>query len=396
MKTFFKKLLWLAAAAALFFSLGTAASFSQSADAGTSMESETRKLREKEERACRSQAIQETARIYREMVASYKARQIVHAEELSQRLDDLLADPVLPEDFARRIHKKQEAFLKRVYSSNSLVAIDVPVDQVSDDEIKVIQEVIQDSEKVPLNKVKDEEDIIDPGRRKQELKMKKKQESLARKAALKAERLAEKEKRKADALAKKEAGKAVRLAKKKALEAERQARLEKRKLKQTQETVSLSENNAGTETRSEEALQRLKKVDSQLEKIIVEQETKQTVVTRAIASQQKALDLKKDEVERYVRLYQEDLIRMKKELHEEFLNKIESLYLDGLEFFDKKAYQFAYDVLTEVEKLSPDYKATRRYMADLERQLNLNQVQVSPERSSRSLLIEEALDAYLK
>jgi|GEM_PF-4565490 len=98
-----------------------------------------------------------------------------------------------------------------------------------------------------------------------------------------------------------------------------------------------------------------------------DEERQQRQADQLLAYQKNMLELERAEVDRYVALYQQELSETRRQMKEGFDAKIESLYQDGLEYFDHKAYRFAFDILTAVEQLKPDYKLTRRYLENLER-----------------------------
>jgi len=101
--------------------------------------------------------------------------------------------------------------------------------------------------------------------------------------------------------------------------------------------------------------------------LLSEEERQRRQADKLLAYQKNMLELERAEVDRYVHLYQKELTETRRQMTEEFNAKIESLYQDGLEYFDQKAYHFAFDVLKAVEQLKPDYKLTRRYLEDLQR-----------------------------
>ena len=331
---------------------------------------EKAQILEREQRTRRSQVIQETARIYREMVSSYKARHIVHAEELSGRLENLLADPSLPESFVERMTKKHMAFLTRVYGESPALRIDVPDDYISDEEMKQIQEaVLKEGKAVPTGAAV-ELKKMDQDKRQQRNEIREQKKVL-------------REQRRQDRLAEKDEARAARLQK---LEEKKARRLKKSENPRTVSKQKVDQNHQQL---------KLKEIDHQLKTVTGTKEIKTSVVTKVIDMEQNALNLKRDEIDRYLRLYQEEMAVSRSGLREEFLIKIEALYQDGLEFLKRKAYQFAHDVLTEVEKLSPDYKKTRSYLSELEQYFRISQLQrVDFPDDSRLEQIEEALNAY--
>lgn len=116
--------------------------------------SQKQRILERQENLRRSQAIQNVAQTYREMVSAYKAKRIVYAEEMSQKLTRLLEDPMLPRVFAGKMARKQNAFLEKVYGDHRYLTMDVPVDKFADGEIEAIQEVLDEKMPVEQDRVK--------------------------------------------------------------------------------------------------------------------------------------------------------------------------------------------------------------------------------------------------
>jgi len=323
----------------------------------------------REERARRSRTIQAVARVYREMVAAYKANRILHAEAMSQELDMLLDDPVLPGAFSERMRTKQENFLARVYGESGRIKMDVPTDDISAEEIlKIRQEagIKNDAVEraVPQVKtqvkavVKEQDQVkIQPrdgvNDRAQE-KAQRVQERVQRNAARRQERAALKEERRRKKIALRQEKEKQRLA--------RAAEQAEKKSAATDRAGQLKQPSVPPEARD--------------------------AIGRSAALRAAALDLKQEEADHYVNLYQEEMQREREALQAAFAEKIEGLYRDGVEFYERRAYQFAYDVFLELEKLSPDYQETRRYLSELDHRFRIE----ASAHSQRDQAIEDSLD----
>lgn len=368
---------------------------------------EKAKILAREERSRRSQTIQEVAQTYREMVSSYKAKRIIRAEELSQKLDALLDDPVLPESFALKIRHKQQRFLRRIYGDDSNMRVEVQVDDVSDEEVVQIQQVLKEGEGSPAigqpeflaqEMAEDSQDIDLLALRR------------AEKEAVKQKRFEEKERRKQEKAALKEARRQEIIARRKKRRDEYSARKEKKKaerlvrLEARRNKKNIKDGFAGAGEGSELETKPVAAIEQNIDAVAKDMDDAQLAKRREVQTeklleyQKEFLDLERKEVDRYVRLYKEEMKEQKRSLEEEFSRRVDSLYQDGIEFFEKKAYHFSYDVLREVEELHPNYKMTRQYLAELERsfKLNLNtDVSMSSTgRLQREQLIAEFLDTY--
>lgn len=333
----------------------------------------------REERVRRSQAIQEVARVYRQMVAAYKANRILNAEEMSQQLDQLLADPILPVAFSERIQKKHETFLQRVYSDSGRVKMDVPTDDISEEEFEKIQQAVS---------VQKQADVSTDSFKEQAVEVE---------APLKESVIPEEQRAQTlqDRLAQKEARRQERIALREERHQKKQALREKRKKERLENTaVPLVEDDTDSQAKPDKELiaaeKKLDSINKEIKSRQIEAPASGDSAYKRLANlQEKALDLKKEEVDQYVRLYREQLKREQQSLQETFLVKIDNLYKDGVEFFQGNAYQFAYDVFLEVEKLHPDYKMTRNYLSQLEDYFRLH-----ARDFDRDKVVADALDAF--
>ncbi len=316
----------------LFAALGHAQEAVVGTELPVSYEGIKRQVMDLAHRRQRSQAIQEAAIVYREMVSSFKAKQIVHAEEMSQRLDELLADPILPESFVKKMQAKHERFLARVYGPLDLA--DVPEDEtVSEEDFTAIQkEVRQQSSsrvvpqpmavevKAPIVSLQSESKpqvLEQPEFKTKTTPQAKKPEKILRETAPVA----------APAAPPAVADGSV------SAEAERARRMEK------------------------------------------------SLASAASVGYQ----MTSEEVKHYLALYEEERQKKGGELKQEFERKVEILYADGVEFYKKNAYRFAYDILNEVEKVKPDYKMTRQYLSELKHYFEL----VEEEKPSTKIMNED-------
>ena len=309
-----------------------------------------KEILKREERVKRSEAIQKAARLYRGMVSSYKARRVIHAEELSRQLEECLDDPLLPESFARRLRDKQQNFLHRLYADETPVKIDVPADDISGQEIERIREAVIEKQpsvsaaiietEKPADKILSKEELR---RKRMEEKRKQREEKLALKEKRRQEKIARQQERRQEDLKRKQKKKEER-------EAERQAKIQKQAKTQQKpkspDTVSGSPANAG----------------GQDEKTARRQEIQHQTL---LEYQKKFLELERAEVQRYMQLYKDEIKEKREQMKKEFDVKIEMLYQDGMEFLEQKAYHFAFDILQAVEQLKPDYKMTRPYLKEL-------------------------------
>ncbi len=290
-----------------------------------------------------SRAIQDVAQTYRQMVSAYKAGHIVHAEETSQHLDQLLEDDALPTSFAARMRKKHERFLERVYGESGPLRIDVPSDEISDEEFQMIQTTVEST------------DHQMPARATRPLVHEEVQQNIAIPAMDK--------------------------------KAEQAARRQK---KQDEEKLQ----RAMQQKEAEAAKERLSQVDEQLRQrqdAARLSRVNDSVESRVADLERAALDLKREEVDQYIHRYREQMQNEQESLQASFLEKVDALYQDGVEFYQKNAYYFANDVFTEVEKLRPDYKMTRQYLADLENHFRLQSLE---NQADRGRVIMDALENF--
>lgn len=323
----------------------------------------------REERARRSRTIQAVARVYREMVAAYKANRILHAEAMSQELDMLLDDPVLPGVFSERMRTKQENFLARVYGESGRIKMDVPTDDISAEEIlKIRQEagIKNDAVESAVPQVKTQVKAV--VKEQDHVKIQPR-DGVNDRAQEKAQRVQERVQRNAARRQERAALKEERSRKKIALRQEKEKQRLARAAEQA-EKKSAATDRAG-----------------QLKPPSVPPEARDAI-GRSAALRAAALDLKQEEADRYVNLYREEMQREREALQAAFAEKIEGLYRDGVEFYERRAYQFAYDVFLELEKLSPDYQETRRYLSELDHRFRIE----ASEHSQRDQAIEDSLD----
>ncbi len=330
----------------------------------------------KQRRVHRSQTIQGVARLYREMVSSYKARRVIHAEALSQELDTVLDNPILPDAFAKKMRIKHHNFLTRIYGDQSNVQIDVPVDGVSDEEVAQIQQTMAEkkgeADVVVLPQIhRDGKTVISAATSKEVAA----QLRIDEKKRIREERRAEKEKKRQEKIA----------ARQKRCE-QRLEQLKAKKAKKNSEPINVA------------GLNRAERDESQLNQDIALEKRSALQAQKLLEYQDEYLDLKSEEVDRYVRLYKQAMKKREEILKKDFLVKIDSLYQDGIDFFGKKAYRFAHEVFIEVEKLEPGYKLTHRYLKELKRYFQLDlfsKGKKSPvDASERNQLIVESLDAH--
>jgi len=319
----------------------------------------------REERARRSRTIQAVARVYREMVAAYKANRILHAEAMSQELDMLLDDPVLPGAFSERMRTKQENFLARVYGESGRIKMDVPTDDISTEEIlKIRQEagIKNDAVERAVPQVKTQVKAV--VKEQDQVKIQPR-DGVNDRAQEKAQRVQERVQRNA---ARRQEKMALR-------EERRQKKIALRQEKEKQRLARAAEQ-AGKKSSAD-----------QLNGPAVPPEARDAI-GRSAALRAAALDLKQEEADRYVTLYREEMQREREALQAAFAEKIEGLYRDGVEFYERRAYQFAYDVFLELEKLSPDYQETRRYLSELDHRFRIE----ASAHSQRDQAIEDSLD----
>jgi hypothetical protein len=368
------QILTVTAACLLFFVQGASAWAQLSGtEDPASYGREKERLIAREERVRRSQTIQEVARVYRQMVAAYKANRILNAEEMSQQLDQLLADPILPAAFSDRIQTKHATFLQRVYGDSGRVKMDVPTDDISEEEFKKIRRAVNSQKQTDVSTDSFKDSAVDvkspltESVTREEQRMQALQDRLAQKEARRQERIALREER----------------------YQKKQALREKRKNERLVNTaVPLAVDSRDSQARSDKGLvaDQKKLKSRQVEAPVASGDS---AYKRLANLQEKALDLKKEEVDRYVRLYREQMKQEQQALQETFLVKIDNLYKDGVEFFQGNAYQFAYNVFLEVEKLHPDYKKTRNYLSQLEDYFRLHARDLD-----RDKVVADALDAF--
>ncbi|HSV44006.1 MAG TPA: hypothetical protein VLJ10_05565 [Candidatus Bathyarchaeia archaeon] len=293
----------------------------------------------------RSQTIQDVAMVYREMVSSFKAKQIVHAEEMSQRLDELLADPILPDSFVKKMQAKHERFLKRVYGPLDLA--DVPEDEtISEADFAAIQ---QEARQKSVRRVAPQSTAVEMTN-----------DPVVSDQPESRPQILEKPQPKIKTVS--------------------QAKKPDRMLRETASVAAQAEPAAVDASVSTEA-KRAQRIEKSL-------------ASAASAGYQ----MTPEEVKHYLALYQEERQKKVEELKKEFERKVDILYSDGVEFYKKNAYRFAYDILNEVEKVKPDYKMTRQYLSELRHYFEL----VEEEKPSTKIMNEdrqefigEELDQYV-
>ncbi len=305
-----------------------------------------KQVQDKAERLRRSQLIQEVSSTYREMVASFKARQVEHGEDLSQKLDALLDDPLLPADFAEKIRVKQQNFLERVYGKEVQLAADIPVDRISDEELPAIRERMPDfpkpaevvpgrisagglavektgetTENAQLPKQKANEGLIE----------KKRQEALS--ADIEAAAVRDK------GLSGKTADAVVPAG----------------------DPLSAVQSRKDYEEDRQAAVKQRQQAEQELEKYTQGVRDGQDAdgLTKL---QREALAGRKEKIDAFLKKYRSEMTARRKDLQSQFDLRIEELYRDGVEFYEKKAYRTAWDLLSEVEELSPGYKDARRIL----------------------------------
>lgn len=368
------------------------------------------RILQRQERAKRSKTIQEVARAYREMVSSYKAKRIIRAEEMSQKLDVLLEDPILPEAFSNKMARKQRNFLKRIYGGKIPAKMDVPVDAVSDAEIREIQYAVKEEtgkgvglgillQNAGINSLSHKEIKKQQAEVRKRERLLKRQRRKDEKAELKKVRYEEK-------AALKESHRVAALARKRKKKSERLARIEDKKNRKGQKRNASHEISDIQEVRIdlEENVKVVneKKISSaaQTLDVLEANNRKARKIQRLRAYQQELLDLERNEIDRYVQLYQKEMENKKSILQEELSKKIDLLYQDGVEYYEKKAYYFSRDVLFEVEKLQPDYKLTRQYLAELEMHFKFKTKRITgyslKDDSERQQVIFNSLSVYQK
>ncbi len=283
-----------------------------------------KQVQDKAERLKRSQLIQEVSSTYREMVASFKARQVEHGEDLSQKLDALLEDPLLPPDFAEKIRLKQQNFLERVYGKEVQLAADIPVDRITDEELPAIRERMPEQKNfaVETPKMQVNEELIE----------KNPQETLNAdiKAAVVTDRSPSEEEEKERGVPVKNSRNAVQS--RKDYEQDRQSAVKQRQ----QAEQELEKYTQGLrDGQDADGLTKL---------------------------QREALAGRKEKIDVFLKKYRSEMTSRRKDLQSQFELRIEELYRDGVEFYENKAYRTAWDLLSEVEELSPGYKDARRIL----------------------------------
>jgi len=344
------------------------------------------KILARERRLKQSQVIQEVAQTYREMVSSYKAQRIERAEEMSRKLTELIHDPLLPEAFAQKMAVKQERFLDRIYGEGKAPKIDIPVDDVSAEEIVQIQTAMQEQASNVQPVIQDAdvampEPVVDHSRA----------DKIAAKKAFRVERLAEKKRLREQKIARAQERRQRRRAARQKKREERLARLAEKKKRGRKDDDSPAPEGPSVSVNEEIA-----KIRETERRLVMEK--KLTEFQDEAEESRKDMESQEDEIERYVRLYKEEMGREKKELEEEFGKRIENLYQDGIEFYNQKAYRFSLDVFNEMEKISPNYKETRAYLAELKRYFLLQRTMMSRpslQDPQRQQVISNALDEHL-
>lgn len=376
------------------------------------------RILKKEQRQRRSQAIQEVAILYREMVASYKAKRIVRAEELSQKLDALLTDSVLPKVFAKKMQRKQQAFLERIYDGRDDSRMEVSVDEVSDHEVDEIKNAVEigaeketdanpsmvSKEALASERVEQTQQTQEIQEIQEELETQEKKEILKKERDLARQRkIEERQRKRQEKIMVKEQRRQEKIARR---EQRRQKILEereerKRQKEQAQKLKDLSGNPAEVLKQDSAQAPQSKNVEKQSDNGKEKVDTKQrgaVQVHKLLDNQEKFLGMEQKEIDRYVDLYYKEMKARKEKLMKRLVEKIDTLYEDGLEFYQRKAYYFAYDIFQEVEKLEPDYKLTRQYLKELERYFsfgpNNNLPRSSSQRSKRDRVISNTLDSY--
>ncbi len=357
-----------------------------------------RQIQDKAERLRRSQLIQDVSSTYREMVASFKARRIEHGEELVQKLDGLLDDPLLPQNFSGRIRIKQQNFLTRIYGRDVELAADFPVDKIADEELpairqrmpsgKTLEDVLPEHAAAIQDAEKPQEDVK-ATKRAEKARFKKEKKEKAEKQAADKKALAAKAA--ADALVAAKTAETITVpasAKKKArFKKEKKEKAEKQAVdikaldakvvaaeslaveagKTAGRTVPVPDVQGVAQSRKEHekdlqaVLSQREQAQKDLEKY--SQELKGGQKDDALTEvQSRALGLRQEKIDNFLKKYRSEIMVRRKDLQTQFDLRIEELYRDGVEFYESHAYRTAWDLLSEVEKLNPGYKDTRHIL----------------------------------
>ncbi len=346
---------------------------------------EKQRILEKQQRMRRSELIQKTARLYRQMVASYKAKRISHAESVSAELTDILDDPLLPEKFADKIRRKQDAFLTRVYETHADHYLDLKTDEMSDRELAEVREEIDPSEYAQAEKNNKPSDAEIRRRRAQQ-----REDARAEKKRLRQERAAEKKRQREEAIARKKAKREDRLAEKNTRRQEAQARREMLRTEKEQNKNKANDNSASSDPEQDliamnrSAATEQDALNQQLDKI-----GQDNPDDKLFQLQREAYTVRQKRVDGFIDEYRRHLRKTASEKEQELSRRIESLYHDALEFYRANAYRLSYDLLSEIEKIQPDYKLTRRYLKDLRERLG---DYAAPLQNDRETAIQNALD----
>ncbi len=358
--------------AAVLIFVGAGPGFAQApvADYGARKE---KVLRETEHRQ-RSELISQVSRTYREMVSSFKAKSVEHGEEMSLELSRLLEDPLLPAEFAARIRHKQARFLDRVYGRQTQALLDFPVDdELRDEEVQAIQarldgprpqSPVASALVTPADPMGDEAKGFEDGDVRQRERAERREE---KRRVREADRREVRHQKEAARLARA----AERAAKKTARKAERDQTRQKKRLGEASSAAQTDQAEQELDAYLAETRSAHRAADQKLTEI----ETKMMENRQAV-------------VDEFVRKYRSELMARRKDLKAKFDDQLEALYEDGVALYKNKAYRKAWDILSEVERIQPDYKKTRSYLASIEPFIRIDTV------DQKRHLVDSVLDSF--
>ncbi len=299
--------------------------------------SQKKQVQDRAQRLKQSQLVQDVSSTYREMVASFKARQIEHAEELSQELDGLLDDPLLPAAFAEKMRKKQQNFLERVYGKEDRLITEIPVDKITDEELPAIRERMSPQKEAAAVLPASEEGKI-AGEQAPAV-------SLAVSEPLQPEPKKKKEKK----------------TKQQKISAEEKLATEK--VQQTVLPKSTAETRRDHENDRQAALKQRKQAEEELKKYA--DQSREEEADGLLKVQRLASEERQQKIDNFLKKYRSEMMVRRKDLQTEFDLRIEELYRDGMEFYKNRAYRMAWDLLSEVEHLSPGYKDVQQVLGSI-------------------------------
>ncbi len=296
--------------------------------------SQKKQVQDRAQRLKQSQLVQDVSSTYREMVASFKARQIEHAEELSQELDNLLDDPLLPVAFAEKMRKKQQNFLERVYGKEDRLITEIPVDKITDEELPAIRERMSPQRKISEVLPASGEVMVESGQ--------------APTVSLAASEPAQPEPKKK----KEKKAKQQKISSKEKLATE--------EVQQTALPKTTAETRRDHENDRQTALKQRKQAEEDLRKYA--DQSREGEADGLLQVQRLASEERQQKIDNFLKKYRSEMMVRRKDLQTEFDLRIEELYRDGMEFYKNRAYRMAWDLLSEVERLSPGYKDVRRVL----------------------------------